>query len=64
MFASAIEDQLTMLTGSRDIASEPAGQFLNEKLFSPGNSMRWDELVKNVTGNKLSADAWLAQFTI
>jgi peptidyl-dipeptidase A len=57
MFASAIEEVL-----STEFVSERTGDFLKEKLFYPGNSMTWTELVKHVTGKPLSSDAWIRQF--
>jgi len=62
MFASAIEETLFEKTGSRDISSLKAGSFLQEKLFSPGNRMHWNDLVQYVTGKKLEAGPWVRQF--
>lgn len=58
-FASAIEESL----GSKDLASKASGQFLQQKLFRPGNSLNWMDLIKNVTGKEFSTDAWINQFT-
>jgi len=62
MFASVIEETLVQQTGSRDLTSEKAGLFLQQKLFSPGNSMPWSQLVEHVSGKPLSPEAWIAQF--
>ena len=62
MFASAIQESLVKQTGSASLNTPKAGQFLNEKLFHPGNRMPWNELVEHVTGKPLSADAWLKEF--
>ncbi len=62
MFASEIEEILMQKTGSLNMASEKAGKFLQEKLFSPGNCMSWSRLVEHVAGKPLSSDAWIAQF--
>jgi len=62
MFASAIEEVLLKETGSQGLASEAAGQLLQQKLFYPGNSMSWDALVQHVTKQSLNANAWLRQF--
>jgi len=62
MFASSIEEALLRETGAKDIATEPAGRFLQQKLFKPGNRMHWNDLVKNVTGEPLKAGPWLNQF--
>lgn len=62
MFASVIEETLMKQTGSIGLTSEKAGQFLQQKLFHPGNRMSWSELVEHVSGKPLSPDAWIAQF--
>lgn len=62
MFASSIQESLVKHTGSPSLDTPKAGQFLNEKLFHPGNRMPWNKLVEHVTGKPLSADAWLKEF--
>lgn len=62
MFASAIQETLLRETGSAELTSEKAGELLNKRLFSPGNSMSWDRLVEHVTGAPLSSDAWVKEF--
>jgi peptidyl-dipeptidase A len=62
MFASSIEEAIARLTGSSNIDSEKAGKFLQEKLFSPGNKLHWNDLVKNVTSETLTPDSWIRQF--
>ena len=37
-----------------------AGRFLIEKVFSPGHSIRWDELILQSTGEALLPRAWVA----
>lgn len=64
MFASTMEEQLLQFTGSQHVASEKSGQFLREKLFSPGNRMSWSSLIEHVTGKPLNADAWIRQFAV
>ena len=56
LFASNLE------TMSPNFASENTGKFLNDKVFKPGNSMHWNELIKYSTGKILTPDAWLTQF--
>jgi peptidyl-dipeptidase A len=63
MFASAIEESLIKAFGSHDLATEQAGQFLQEKIFHPGNKMSWNALIEHATGKPLSADAWVRQFS-
>jgi peptidyl-dipeptidase A len=62
MFASSIEESLSKASGSQSLDSHKAGQFLQHKLFFPGNRMPWDALVQHVTGYPLTPDAWLTQF--
>lgn len=62
MFASAIQETLKEKFGSPEIATPEAGSFLQEKLFKPGNRMRWDELIQHVTGHPLSPNAWVSHF--
>lgn len=38
------------------------GQFLQQKVFWPGDSLRWDALVKRATGEELTSAAWAAEF--
>ncbi|MBX7066838.1 MAG: M2 family metallopeptidase [Parachlamydiales bacterium] len=62
MFASAIQESLVKETGASSLSNPKAGQFLNKKLFSPGNRMPWSELVEHVTGEPLTPDAWVKEF--
>ncbi|HSX38964.1 MAG TPA: M2 family metallopeptidase [Chlamydiales bacterium] len=62
MFASSIQESLAQETGSSSLASEKAGRFLQEKIFSLGNKMSWNELIAHVTGRPLSSDAWIREF--
>jgi len=62
MFASAIQEAIAKECGPTALSSEAAGRFLQKKLFNPGNRMSWDELVKYVTGNRLTPDAWIKEF--
>ena len=62
MFASAIEEVLEETHGSKELSSLKTGQFLKEKLFFPGNKMKWSDLIVHVTARPLTPDAWLRQF--
>ena len=62
MFASAIEESLIKVAGSRDLDSEKAGHFLQQKLFMPGNRISWSDLILQMTGESLTPDAWIRQF--
>lgn len=62
MFASSIQETLFEKTRSPRLSIPEVGDFLKEKLFYPGNRMSWDALVVQVTGEPLTADAWLKEF--
>jgi peptidyl-dipeptidase A len=62
MFASAIQESIAKTCSTTDLNTPKAGQFLQKKLFAPGNRMSWSDLVKHVTGKPLSADAWVEEF--
>lgn len=62
MFASAIQEELTIHTGSPALLSEKTGQFLQKKLFFPGNRMSWSDLAAHVLGKPLSSDAWIREY--
>ena len=62
LFASMIEETLLQLTGSTTLSSKKAGEFLQKKLFYPGNRMPWNRLVEHVSSKPLCSDAWIAQF--
>jgi peptidyl-dipeptidase A len=38
------------------------GPFLREKVFWPGNGLRWDKLVQHATGENLTPAHWAAEF--
>lgn len=56
LFASSLEEKIGAFPSSK------TGAFLKEKLFKPGNRLSWDQLIQQVTGSELTADAWLNQF--
>jgi peptidyl-dipeptidase A len=62
MLASSIQESLLDATGSQEISSVAAGQFLHDKLFCPANRWSWDQLVRQMTGAPLDSDAWLREF--
>ena len=45
------------------IGSEDAGRMLLERVFRPGNLMRWDALVESATGRPLSASDFVSGLT-
>jgi peptidyl-dipeptidase A len=38
------------------------GDFMRQRVFEPGRSVRWDELTRRATGEELSARAFAAEF--
>ena len=56
LFASSLQQEI------KDFSSPEAGEFLQNKLFAPGNCWSWDQLVCHVTGKPLSTDAWIQEF--
>jgi len=38
------------------------GEYLIEKIFKPGRSMRWDDLLVSATGESLNPDYFAGQF--
>lgn len=57
LFASSLEESLP------NMFSESTKPFLNEKLFSFGNSLNWSKLIETVAGTPLSPQPWLKQFS-
>jgi peptidyl-dipeptidase A len=54
--AAQIRDALTASAGG--VVDRPeAGKLLGERLFEPGSSVRWDQLVERVSGSPLSVEA-------
>lgn len=62
MFASAIQESLVKHCGDSGLSNPKTGQFLNEKLFSPGNRLPWSDLITHVTGSPLTGEAWIKEF--
>lgn len=57
LFASSLETRLS------SFASRETGNFLQEKVFQPGNRLSWNDLIQHATGKPLTDAAWLKQFT-
>lgn len=62
MFASSIQETLMLECGKEGFNSPRAGRFFQQKLFAPGDLMCWTDLIKHVTGQPLSPDAWIREF--
>jgi peptidyl-dipeptidase A len=39
------------------------GQFMRERVFEPGRTLKWNDLTRHATGEPLSAEAFAAEFT-
>lgn len=57
LFASFLEEKIDIF------ASKKTGEFLVENVFKHGNSLSWNRLIKQATGEELNSRAWLKQFT-
>ena len=54
----ALQLAATLEAEAGGIVDRPdAGALLGERLFAPGQSVRWDRLVDDVTGSPLAVDA-------
>lgn len=51
------ENKTSSLFGHKTIAN-----FLNDKLFFPGNRMRWDILIQSVMGKSIDFQPWIDEF--
>ncbi len=54
LIATQIRDALAREAGGL-LGGPAAGTFLTERVFRPGQSLRWDELVRRATGESLTA---------
>jgi peptidyl-dipeptidase A len=62
LFASAIQESLVRECGQKSFHTPETGRFIRERLFAQGNRWSWMELIRNVTGETLSPDAWIREF--
>ncbi len=66
IFASQLTDYIkrNIVTSGHDpfIGEKKVGDYLKEKVFNPGDKLRWDELVKFSTGEKLTSKYFANQF--
>lgn len=62
LVASQVHEMLVRDAGGL-VGRPEAGRLLVERVFAPGESLRWDRLVESATGAPLSARAYAAQIT-
>lgn len=68
LFASQVHEAIARQVLNEDPAralyngKNAVGQFLKEKIFSPGCSVHWSELTRQATGRELNAKAFAAEF--
>jgi peptidyl-dipeptidase A len=63
LLASQLQETFFNKIGTKNLDSKEVGSYLKEKLFSPGKSIKWSQLVSDVTGQRLKPDAWISEFT-
>ena len=62
-FASMLKGHFQKTNNSPSMYKQPScAEFLNEKLFFPGNRMRWDCLIQTMMGKPLEFDSWVEDF--
>jgi len=59
VFASTLQKKISLLTEDNKICTEQAASFLQDKMFFLGKKHKWNDLIKHVTDEKLSLDAWI-----
>ncbi len=64
LYATMMDTVITTADGSHDtLCGQPGvGEFLTEKVFKPGASLPWNDMIEQATGSKLSAEYYSAQF--
>lgn len=62
-FASMLKEHFEKLNNSPSMyGHKNTADFLKEKLFPPGNLMRWDRLIQSMMGSPLDYKAWMNEF--
>lgn len=62
-FASMIKDHFEKINNTPSMYKHPGiAKFLNEKLFSHGDLMRWDRLIQSMLGQPLTYKPWVEEF--
>ena len=63
VLASTLQNKLLIINDDNKIWQQQAASFLQDKMFYPGNKYKWNHLIKHVTDEKLSLDAWIEDCT-
>jgi len=61
VFASSLKEKIFNITKDNFIWKKQTADFLKEKMFFLGSKYKWDRLVKYVTDNNFSSDAWIKE---
>ncbi len=61
VFASALHNETSKITGSKKVWDKEVGKYLIEKLFAPGSQYRWDKLVQYATNQPFSIEPWVEE---
>jgi peptidyl-dipeptidase A len=71
LFASQLYNTISRTVLQKDPASQPSfagrrevGEFLQDKVFNPGRTMRWDKLVEHATGEPLTPKYYARQVMV
>jgi peptidyl-dipeptidase A len=62
VFASGMKEKIATLYPNKSLFSKEASQFLQGRLFFPGDRYSWDKLIEHVLDQPLSCDAWVKEF--
>ncbi len=63
VLASQLQASLDELTGGDGFIQRPeAGQWLRDRVFTPGARYPWDVMIERATGSPLRPDAFIAEF--
>ena len=61
IFASTLQKKLLEISEDDYIWKKQAAKFLKDKIFFVGSKYRWDKLIKHVTDENFSSDAWIEE---
>lgn len=62
VFASGMKEKIAILYPGKPLFSKEASEFLQERLFFPGDRYAWDKLIEHVLDHPLNSDAWVKEF--